>query len=57
MKYVYGFVVLTLLILAIDLAWAHLLDWKRERKRQRDLKRFAMSPFRGVKKFDDGMFS
>lgn len=56
MKYFYGFVVLVLLILAVDCAIGTYIDYRRERKRQADMDKYAMSPFRGSKKFDDGMF-
>ena len=55
MKYIYALMALCAAIFLIDLLVSHVQEWQRERKRQRNIARFAMSPFRGVKHSDRWM--
>ena len=50
MKYVYGSLLLIALIFAGDLAHAHFTDWRKERKRQANMRKYGLSPFNAVKR-------
>lgn len=55
MKYLYALILLILTIFLIDLAVSLAQEWHKERVRQKNIARFAMSPFRGVKHSDRWM--
>ena len=50
MKYLYAFIALLAALFLIDLGVTHIQEWTKERKRQKNLARFAMSPFNGTRK-------
>lgn len=50
MKYLYALILLLLTIFLIDLAVSLAQEWHKERARQRNIARFALSPFNGTRK-------
>lgn len=50
MKYFYGSLLLIALIFAADLAHAHYTDWRKARRREREMRKYGMSPFKPVTK-------
>jgi hypothetical protein len=47
-KYFYGSLLLLSLIFAVDLAWAHFAEWRKARKREREMARFSLNAFKAV---------
>jgi hypothetical protein len=42
MKYAYWSLAVIAVIFAIDLAWAHYLDWRKARKRAAEMRKYGM---------------
>ena len=53
MKWFYGSVALLFAIFTVDIAQAQIIEWCKQRKRVRDMKKWGLTPaFKGTKSHD-----